>query len=481
MTAHPMRREVLKMLGGSVGLGILTACSSSAPVSSKPAESKPGAPTSATNATSAPTAVTKPADAKPAEAKPAAQTAPAAAGSVVELNHWHTLTASDGEVWTAQIGTLNEAMKDQKIHVTAQVVPSDQYGAKILASSTTGDAPDFAWGEGGGRRDFINKGIVVSLDDLVKQAGLDMTDFTDQSLRGATYDGRLYGVPMDALSFQMLINTDHAKEAGLDVSKPPTNNQDLLSWADKMTKRNGDTVTRSGFLMTGSGLHVNLVWGVVAHQMGFRQYSEDLKKAAINIDAAKEAAQWTLDLFDKHKVGTRDVADRYKAFGTGEASIFWTGPWTLSGYVQQKLNFMSALMPAVGKDNSTRGELWNLEMYVQKDKSRYESSIKAIKWLSDNTFTWSTKGRGPTVRKSVLARPDYMTAAYPKEISGAFVEGGKIATFVRPPIVGTNEFTVYTTSGLVAKIMDPVWAKKVSIDDALAQLADAWQKVLDAG
>ena len=28
--------------------------------------------------------------------------------------------------------------------------------------------------------------------------------------------------------------------------------------------------------------------------------------------------QWVLDLFDKYKVSTRDVTDRYKAFGTGQ-------------------------------------------------------------------------------------------------------------------------------------------------------------------
>jgi multiple sugar transport system substrate-binding protein len=487
MTAHLTRREALKLLGGVTGLGILSACSSPTPATpakpaepkpaeTKPTETKPAAPAAAPQPTTAPAAA-----AKPAEAKPAAQTAPAAGGAVVELNHWHTLTASDGEVWVAHVEAANAALKDQKIHITPQLVPSDQYGAKILASSTTGDAPDFAWGEGGGRRDFINKGIVVQLDDLVKQAGIDLSDYAEQSVKGASYDGKLYGVPMDALSFQMLINTDHAKEAGLDPTKPPANNQDLMTWADKMTKRSGDAVDRAGFLMTGSGLHVNLVWGVVAHQMGFRQFSDDLKKAAINPDAAKEAAQWVLDLFDKHKVGSRDVADRYKAFGTGQGSIFWTGAWTLTGYHQQKLPFISAPMPAVGKDNSTRGELWNLELYVQKDKARYESSIKAIKWLSDNTFTWSTKGRGPTARKSILARPDYLTAAYPKEISEAFVKGGANATFVRPPIVATNDFQVYTASGLVAKIMDPVWAKQTSIDDALKQLGEAWQKALDAG
>jgi hypothetical protein len=73
------------------------------------------------------------------------------------------------------------------------------------------------------------------------------------------------------------------------------------------------------------------------------------------------------------------VADRYKAFGTGEGSIFWTGAWTLSGSFQQKLPFRTAPMPAVGKDNGTRGELWNLELYAQKDKSRDALSYRGAR------------------------------------------------------------------------------------------------------
>jgi ABC-type glycerol-3-phosphate transport system substrate-binding protein len=408
-------------------------------------------------------------------------TAPAAGGTVFEIQHWHTLTASDGEVWQQAIDNFNAANKEQSLHITAQVVPSDQFGIKLLASSTTGEAPDFGWGEGFGRRDWVNKGVLVQLDDLVKKAGLDMTDLTDQGLHGATYDNKLYGVPMDALSFQMLVNADHVKDAGLDPARAPATGAEVLDWADKMTQRAGDTVNRSGFLMTGSGLHINLVWSVIAHQMGFRQFSDDLKTAMVNPDAGKQAAQWVLDLFDQRKVSTRDVTDRYKAFGTGQGSIFWTGAWTLSGYVAQNLNFYSAIVPAVGKDHATRGELWNIEMYTQRDQNRYDNTIRAMKWLSDNVFFWSTKGRGPTSRKSVLNRADFKTAVYDQRVRGAFLDGAANATFLRAPVVATDDFQPYTATGLIARAMDPVWARQTSIDVGLAILGDQWQKDLDAG
>ena len=36
--------------------------------------------------------------------------------------------------------------------------------------------------------------------------------------------------------------------------------------------------------------------------------------------------------------------------------------------------------------------------------------MEAVKWLSDNSFLWTTVGRGASPRKSILDRPDYKTA-----------------------------------------------------------------------
>ena len=198
-------------------------------------------------------------------------------------------------------------------------------------------------------------------------------------------------IPMDLMSLQPEINLDHVKEAGLDPNKPPMDSDSLLEWAKAMTKREGDKVTRSGIMMTGSGVQPTVTWGIVAEQMGFQRASDDLKTACVNPDAGKAAMQWVLDLFDKHKVSTRDVTDRYKAFGTGQGSIFWTGPWTLNGYVSQKLPFKTVLFPKIGAKHVTYLEQGGLEFYKQADPSRHEATMAAVKWLSDNSFLWDDR------------------------------------------------------------------------------------------
>jgi len=254
-----------------------------------------------------------------------------------------------------------------------------------------------------------------------------------------------------------------------------------MEWAEKLVKREGVKVTRSGILMTGSGVQPTVTWGIVAAQMGFQRASDDLKTACVNPPAGKAAMQYILDLFDKQKVSTRDVTDRYKAFGNGQGSIFWTGPWTLNGYVQQKLPFMTALFPKIGDKLCTYFEMGGMELYTQQDTSRHEVTMQAVKWLSDNSFTWTTIGRGASPRKSIINRPDYKTAGHPWSVRGAFVEGMSFATQGEIPVVNGPNFTIYSPGNFLANTLAGVWTGQAKIDDTMSALQQQWQADLDQG
>ncbi len=400
----------------------------------------------------------------------------------IEINHWSWLAASDGEVWQKMIDAFNAANSDMQIKM--ELVPEEQYTTKVLAAVATGKGPDFGWGTAGQRAKMAKDGVIVPLDDLAKTVGLDLADFDDFSIKAARYPkygGGLFMVPMDLMSLQPEVNLDHLKEAGLDPAKFPEDGATLIEWAKQMTKSEAGKVTRSGIMMTGSGVQPTVTWGIVAAQMGFQRASADLKTAAVNPKAGIAAMQWVLDLFDKHKVSTRDVTDRYKAFGTGQGSIFWTGPWTLNGYVAQKLNFATYLFPKIGDKRVTYFEQGGLELYQQKDKGRYEATMKAVKWLSDNSFLWTTVGRGASPRKSILSRPDYKTAGNAWSVRGAFVDGMAFATEGEIPVLAGPDFTIYSGGNFLAKTLEGVWALQSKPEEAMAKIHEQWQKGLDAG
>ena len=404
------------------------------------------------------------------------------ASAAVEINHWSWLAASDGEVWGQMVKDFNAANKD--VQIKMELVPEDQYTTKILAAAAAGKAPDFGWGTAGQRAQWAQDGVIVPLDDLAKKVGLDVADFSDFSVKQSRYpkyDNKMFLVPMDLMSLQPEVNIDHVKAAGLDPDKFPADGAGLIEWAKAMTKREGDKVTRSGIMMTASGVQPTVTWGIVAAQMGFQRASDDLKKACVNPDAGKAAMQWVLDLFDKHMVSTRDVTDRYKAFGTGQGSVFWTGPWTVNGYVQQKLPFRTFMFPKIGEKQLTYFEMGGLELYVQPDTGRYEATMKAVKWLSDNSKLWTTKGRGASPRKSILSLPDYKTAGSDWSVRGAFVDGMSIATQGEIPVLAGPDFTIYSGGNFLAKTLEGVWAKSKTIDKAMSEIQAKWQAGLDAG
>ena len=408
------------------------------------------------------------------------------ASAATEIIHWSPLAASDGEVWARMIQNFNDAHKDKGVSIKMQVINWDDYTTKVLAAAAAGAAPDFGWNTDP-RPAFVRDGLLVPLNALAKTSGLDLSDFSEFSINKSKFPNQggdeLFQVPIDLMSVQPEINTAHVTEAGLKIEDwPMDDGEKFIEWAKAMTKMEGDKVVRSGVMMTGSGVQPTVTWGIIAEQMGFQRISDDGKSVCVNPDAGKAAMQWVLDLFDKHKVSTRDVTDRYKAFGSGQGSIFWTGPWTLNGYLEQKLPFVTRTFPKIGSKRVTYFERGALELYTQKDPSRHLATMDAVKWLSDNSFLWCTKGRGASPRKSIISREDYKTAGAPWDVRGAFVDGMEYATAIADfPIINGADFNIYSGGNFLAKTLEFVWAGKSTPDDAMAKLQEGWQKALAEG
>ncbi|MCX7023025.1 MAG: extracellular solute-binding protein [Spirochaetes bacterium] len=406
--------------------------------------------------------------------------AQASTGKVITLQLWHHLTASDGEIFNALLDKFNATHPN--IHIDYTMMPDEQLPTKVAAAIATGDPPDIGFRMMADVTRWYDDGAIVPLDDLMKTAGLNLKDFLPEYLAASTYKGKLIMLPMDVSPHAMLINVKDAKAAGLDVTKPPTDGASLLKWAMAMAKSSGNQVTHSGLLLTGSGVAPNVLFGILAQEYGAKRISDDRKTVTFNdTDAPRRAAQWVLDAFDKWHVSSRDVADRYKAFGQDVGSIFFTGPWTLNGYINTSgLEFMTAKNPIVGDHFTTLVDLAGLCAFRQKDANRTKAAAEAIKWLSDNSLFWVTKGRGVPLRQSVLKNPEYKNSGIPWKYREAFsnsIQGGFLDEMPFP--IGA-EFSYYASGDMpVAKAMDPVWAGTRSIEDGLAALENDWQRILD--
>ena len=242
-----------------------------------------------------------------------------------------------------------------------------------------------------------------------------------------------------------------------------------------MTKREGDKVTRSGIMMTGSGVQPTVTWGIVAEQMGFKRASEDLKRRAVNPEAGKAAMQWVLDLFDKHKVSTRDVTDRYKAFGTGQGSIFWTGPWTLNGYLEQKLPLpYRSCSPKSARSASPISRWAASSSTRRRTRAATRPRMDAVKWLSDNSFLWTTVGRGAIAAQvDPRTRPTTRPPGIPGRCAAPSSTAWHCDRHRRDPVIAGPTSPSIAAATSWPRRLRRVWAGQTSIDDAMAQLQEA--------
>ena len=233
--------------------------------------------------------------------------------------------------------------------------------------------------------------------------------------------------------------------------------------------------------MTGSSVQPNVVFGIIAQQLGAQPLNADRTSVTFNdTDAPIAAAQWVLDTFDKHEMSTRDIADRYGAYGQQVGSIFWTGPWTLFGYVNTEgLDFITAPVSLIGDTLTTEAREYGLALFTApgRTEDHLVAGAKVIKWFSDNSMLWVTEGRGAPPRRSILDDPDYMTLGIDWELRKPFAEAVEYSFFDYLNMVDGGQFAYYAgSSSALPKAMDPVWLARRASKKPADVDSGAWQK-----
>jgi multiple sugar transport system substrate-binding protein len=407
------------------------------------------------------------------------------------ITMWSWLSASDGQVWARMIQAFNKANDNKGLHEQIKMTSVvDDYNTKLVAAVDTGNAPDFGWSAGGNLEyQWAKEGVIIPLNDLMKQVGLDVSDFTASSLSGAKYPSiggdNLYMVPYDITNFGLEINVKEAEAAGLDAANPPQNAAEFLHWAQALTIRKNGKITQAGLGTTLAGVGTTY-WGIVAAQMGFQRISSDGKTACVNKSAGESAMNWLLDLMYKYKV-VLPVTSIYDSFDTGQSAMIWEGPWSIFGNNQAGLDWEAAPLPQIGPITANYIGDNGLEIYKQKNSAGYKPTMEAIKWLSDNSWLWVTGARGVTPRKSILNKPGYDTATtngFLPKYRKAYIDGLNANPVSVGPVSGqdTADFEYYEIApAFIQTEVSRVLAHQLSVPDFMSTVCAKWQQDIDSG
>jgi len=121
---------------------------------------------------------------------------------------------------------------------------------KFLSSVAAGVPPDLdidPWNMNIAK--YAKEKAVVALDELIDASGFDLSTQLKAAVDGCRYlDGKLYGMGWGIDVTGLMWNKDIFTEVGLDPETSPKSWEEVASFAEKLTKAEGQNLARAGFI-----------------------------------------------------------------------------------------------------------------------------------------------------------------------------------------------------------------------------------------
>lgn len=241
-------------------------------------------------------------------------------------------------------------------------------------------------------------------------------------LDGYYCGGKLYGLPheFNIENGGVMVNPAMFKEAGLNYPPQWQTMQDLLTDAQKLVKKDGDTMTVSGFhFISGDGLAFQLLAGIL--QRGGEYWKADGSGMVFTspeaIATLSDMKSWVADngvtdpfLFngDNNWVGT--------SFFNSQVGIGFIGPWVVPGGKAEHPDFEFDYVPLpnyAGEQHVFAADAgWG--KVVSPNSKHKEMAFEFVKFAAlnaDSARTWNLATSTIPALKSVAQEPTLLDKA----------------------------------------------------------------------
>jgi sn-glycerol 3-phosphate transport system substrate-binding protein len=247
--------------------------------------------------------------------------------------------------------------------------------------------------------DLKIEGDIAPLDDLIKASGSTSEKFMSQffpALHGnAVIDYKVYGVPFHNSTPLLYYNVDHFKEAGLDPDKPPRTWAELVTAAKKLTKREGDRVTRWGINIPSNYDYGGWMLTALTMSNGGKFYNEDFGgEVYYDTPSMLGALTFWSDLVHKHKVhpaGEQKGPGVSTGFLSGQTSMILLSTGSLTHIRDNaKFPYKVAFVPMNVRNGVAIGGA-SLVMPKGLDEAKRKAAWTLISWMTapEKSGWWS--------------------------------------------------------------------------------------------
>jgi multiple sugar transport system substrate-binding protein len=214
---------------------------------------------------------------------------PADGGKSV-VQYWYPW-GGDSEAWDKW--RMAEFEKDHPQYIIESTYVPEGAGVrngKLLAAINSGDVPDIVVSDAPTQSYALaTQGAFEAIDDALAQIGFDPSRANQGLLPYMKWKGVTYIYPQNTDITLLFYRTDLFQEAGLDPAKPPKSIAELDDYAQKLTVRNGQDITRYGFIPWLDAGADPSTW---TFQFGADVYDENTDKVTLANASVARVYQW---------------------------------------------------------------------------------------------------------------------------------------------------------------------------------------------
>ena len=284
--------------------------------------------------------------------------------------------------------------------------------AKALTAHKSGTAPVTSVLLSTDMFSLIDEDAIVAFDDF---AGGEsdkkwLNSFFPAFMANSQTGGKTWGIPFQRSTIVLYWNKEAFREAGLDPELPPADWAQQVSFAEKLTKRDGSgNVTQWGLQIPSSGFPYWL-FQALAIENGEELMNRQGDQTFYAKPAVVEALQYWVDLGRKHKVmapGTIEWGTTPKDFFERKTAMMWTTTGNLTNVrANAKFPFGVAMLPAGKRRGSPTGG-GNFYIFKKSAREQQEAAFRFIQWISspERAAQWGTDTGYVAVRPDAWDTP----------------------------------------------------------------------------
>lgn len=358
--------------------------------------------------------------------------------------------------------------QNSNIKIDIQLTPFGQYWTKLEAAATGEVLPDIFWINGPNIVKYASNGILLPIDDKVKEDNMDLSLYPESLVKLYTVDDKLYGIPKDWDLTALWYNKKLFDEKGVEYPNENWTWNDMVEAARKLTDKEKGVYGIAARPDTQEGLYNSIP------QSGGFIISEDRKKSGYNSPEAIEGTQIWIDLIkDGLSPTIEEMSDTSEIdmFKAERLAMVNAASWDVPVFMENELikdHIDLTVMPLIKERAAVIHGLSNVISANTKHPKEAWEFVKFLGGKEANEI-WAKSGVVIPARMDVL---DIWKDTYPNLNLQAYVDGLDYST-IYPVSKNTPKW-----NDIELKYIKEMWSGKISVEEGLKKIGEEMDEAL---